>query len=85
MSVNFEIEQDFIAEQNRAGSDWLAEDFEYLGKRLRRLLLRQWQIGGLVHDVTSRAQTLTALSGTASTGRVSSQKRCNRFCATCMR
>ena len=36
MSVNFEIEQDFIAEQNRAGSDWLAEDFEYLGKRLRR-------------------------------------------------
>ena len=32
MSTTFEIEQDFIAEQNRAGSDWLAEDFEYLGK-----------------------------------------------------
>ena len=36
MSTTFEIEQDFIAEQNRAGSDWLAEDFEYLGKKLRR-------------------------------------------------
>jgi L-rhamnose isomerase / sugar isomerase len=36
MPATFEIEQDFIAEQNRAGSDWLAEDFEYLGKKLRR-------------------------------------------------
>lgn len=36
MPVNFEIEQDFIAEQNKAGGEWLAEDFEYLGKRLRR-------------------------------------------------
>ncbi len=36
MPVNFEIEQDFVAQQNKAKSDWLAEDFEYLGKRLRR-------------------------------------------------
>ncbi|MEQ1644055.1 MAG: L-rhamnose catabolism isomerase [Pyrinomonadaceae bacterium] len=32
----FEIEQDFVAGQNKAKSDWLAEDFEYLGRKLRR-------------------------------------------------
>ncbi len=36
MPVNFEIEQDFIAEQNKAKSDWLAEDFDYLGRKLQR-------------------------------------------------
>lgn len=36
MPANFEIEQDFIAEQNKAKSDWLAEDLEYLGKKLLR-------------------------------------------------
>ena len=36
MPVNFEIEQDFIAEQNKAKSGWLAEDFDYLGRKLRR-------------------------------------------------
>src|SRR6185369_3204267 len=36
MSANFEIEQDFIADQNKAKSDWLAEDLEYLGKKLAR-------------------------------------------------
>ena len=36
MPANFEIEQDFIADQNRAKSNWLAEDFEYLGKKLLR-------------------------------------------------
>ena len=36
MTANFEIEQDFIADQNKAKNDWLAEDFEYLGKKLRR-------------------------------------------------
>jgi L-rhamnose isomerase/sugar isomerase len=36
MAANFEIEQDFIAEQNKAKSDWLAEDLEYLGRKLRR-------------------------------------------------
>jgi L-rhamnose isomerase/sugar isomerase len=37
MSVNFEIDQNFIAEQNEAKRNWLIEDLEYLGKRLRRL------------------------------------------------
>lgn len=32
----FEIEQDFVAWQNKAKSDWLAEDFEYLGRKLQR-------------------------------------------------
>lgn len=36
MPATFEIEQDFIAEQNKAKSEWLAEDFEYLGKKFRR-------------------------------------------------
>ncbi len=36
MPVKFEIEQDFIAEQNKAKSEWLAEDFEYLGRKLLR-------------------------------------------------
>jgi len=36
MAANFEITQDFIAEQNKSAADALAEDFEYLGKKLRR-------------------------------------------------
>ena len=36
MSANFEIDQNFIAEQNKAKNDWLTEDLDYLGKRLRR-------------------------------------------------
>lgn len=36
MGANFEIDQDLIAEQNRARKDPLAEDFEYLGRRLSR-------------------------------------------------
>jgi L-rhamnose isomerase/sugar isomerase len=36
MPANFDIEQDFIAEQNKAKSDWLAEDFDYLAKKLLR-------------------------------------------------
>ena len=36
MPPQFEIEQDFIADQNRAKSAWLAEDLEYLGKKLHR-------------------------------------------------
>src|SRR5678810_880122 len=36
MAANFEITQDFIAEQNKSAADVLAEDFEYLGKKLRR-------------------------------------------------
>lgn len=36
MPANFEIEQDFIADQNKSKRDWLAEDLEYLGKKLGR-------------------------------------------------
>ena len=36
MAANFEIAEDFIAEQNKLGADAIAEDFEYLGKKLRR-------------------------------------------------
>ena len=36
MGANFEIEQDLIAAQNKARKDWLAQDFEYLGRRLVR-------------------------------------------------
>jgi L-rhamnose isomerase/sugar isomerase len=36
MPKNFEIADDFIAGQNKAKSEWLAEDFEYLGKKLLR-------------------------------------------------
>lgn len=32
----FEIKQDFVAGQNKSKSDWLAEDFEYLGRKLQR-------------------------------------------------
>src|SRR4051812_9720995 len=37
MAANFEIEQDLIAQENEARKKWLAEDFEYLGRRLLRL------------------------------------------------
>src|SRR5258706_1695343 len=50
MPANFEIQQDFIAEQNKARSDWLAEDFEYLGKKLRRSHI---DIEGLVEKALS--------------------------------
>src|SRR5438094_5860516 len=36
MTANFEIPADFIADRNKAKTHWLAEDFEYLGKKLRR-------------------------------------------------
>ena len=36
MGANFEIEQDLIADQNKARKDWLDEDFEYLRRRLQR-------------------------------------------------
>ncbi len=36
MSTNFEIEQNFIAEQNYKNADFLAEDYEYLAKKLNR-------------------------------------------------
>lgn len=36
MPKNFEIEDNFIADQNAINADFLAEDFEYLAKKLRR-------------------------------------------------
>jgi L-rhamnose isomerase/sugar isomerase len=36
MSTKFEITDDFIVEQNAKSEEFLTEDFEYLGKKLRR-------------------------------------------------
>lgn len=36
MSTKFEISDDFIAEQNKKSEEFLAEDFDYLAKKLRR-------------------------------------------------
>ena len=36
MSTKFEISDDFIAEQNKKSEEFLAEDFEYLGRKLKR-------------------------------------------------
>ncbi len=36
MAVKFEIGEDFIAEQNKAKGTWLAEDLDYLSRRLGR-------------------------------------------------
>src|SRR5262245_43107826 len=36
MPENFEIESDFIAEQNASGQAVLAEDFDHLGRKLAR-------------------------------------------------
>lgn len=36
MSTNFEISDDFIAEQNKKSEEFLAEDFDYLAKKLKR-------------------------------------------------
>lgn len=50
MSVNFEIEQNFIHEQNKKSEDFLAEDFEYLAKKLKR---RNVEIENLVKKAQS--------------------------------
>ena len=36
MPTNFEISDGFIAEQNEAKKEWLAEDLEHLGRKLGR-------------------------------------------------
>jgi len=36
MATHFEIDDSFIAEQNRQAHDWLEEDYEHLAKKLRR-------------------------------------------------
>jgi L-rhamnose isomerase / sugar isomerase len=50
MPTNFEISDDFVAGQNKTKSEWLAEDFEYLGKKLLR---RKVDINSLVEKARS--------------------------------
>lgn len=50
MAPNFEISDDFIAERNQAKKEWLAEDLEYLGKKLGR---RGIEVDGLIERVAS--------------------------------
>ena len=50
MSTNFEIEDDFIAEQNEDSSSWLKEDFDHLGKVLQRQNIS-------IEALVARAQT----------------------------
>ncbi len=49
MATQFEISDSFIAEQNQKAQDWLAEDYEHLGKQLQRR-------GVDIEDLTERAQ-----------------------------
>lgn len=49
MAAHFEINADFIAEQNKKSQAWLDEDYEHLGKQLRRR-------GVEIEDLTERAQ-----------------------------
>lgn len=49
MSTKFEIEQDFVVEQNSKKTGYLAEDYEYLAKKLRRRNVR-------IEDLVERAQ-----------------------------
>ncbi len=51
MPANFEITDDQIAEQNKAKKNWLDEDLEYLGRKLRRR-------GVELEDLIRRAGTL---------------------------
>ena len=51
MSTNFEISDDFIAEQNKTKADWLEEDLEYLSRKLSRRGLK-------IDDVIERAMKL---------------------------
>jgi L-rhamnose isomerase/sugar isomerase len=49
MAAHFEIDAGFIAEQNKKAQAWLDEDYEHLGKQLRRR-------GVEIEDLTERAQ-----------------------------
>lgn len=51
MTKNFEIEDDFIAEQNEKNKTWLEEDFEYLAKKLNRKNIN-------IEDLVAKAQAL---------------------------
>ncbi|MGH9833679.1 MAG: L-rhamnose catabolism isomerase [Blastocatellia bacterium] len=50
MAAQFEIDAGFIAEQNKKARTWLDEDYEHLGKQLRRR-------GVEIEDLTARAQS----------------------------
>ncbi|MET0622132.1 MAG: L-rhamnose catabolism isomerase [Pyrinomonadaceae bacterium] len=49
MATPFEIGDDFIAEQNKAAGVWVEEDYEHLGRQLRRR-------GRDIEDLTAKAQ-----------------------------
>jgi L-rhamnose isomerase / sugar isomerase len=50
MNTTFAINDSFIAEQNRQAKAWLDEDFEHLGRQLRRR-------GVEIEDLTNQAQS----------------------------
>jgi len=50
MTTHFEIDAGFIAGQNKKSQAWLDEDYEHLGKQLRRR-------GVEIEDLTARAQS----------------------------
>jgi len=50
MSTKFEIADDFIADENKKSEGFLAEDYEYLGKKLRRNLIE-------IEDLVEKAQS----------------------------
>ena len=47
---NFEIDDSFIAGQNRSARDWVEEDYEHLGKKLRRQNID-------IENLTAKAQS----------------------------
>ena len=49
MTTHFEINDNFIAEQNQRAKVWLEEDYEHLGKQLQRRNVN-------IEDLTARAQ-----------------------------
>ncbi|HEX8191050.1 MAG TPA: L-rhamnose catabolism isomerase [Pyrinomonadaceae bacterium] len=49
MATHFEIDDDFIAGQNRAAGSWVEEDYEHLGRQLRRR-------GRDIEELTAKAQ-----------------------------
>jgi L-rhamnose isomerase/sugar isomerase len=52
MATNFELDDGFIAEQNRQTQAWVDEDYAHLGKQLRRH-------GVEIDDLTARAEAFT--------------------------
>jgi len=50
MPTHFEIDDGFIAEQNREARAWVEEDYEHLAKQLRRRKVE-------IEDLTARAQS----------------------------